>query len=269
MRRVLAIAITSVALVGATIVIEPLAGASTLKPGVPTSVTSKPVMHATFPLQTGNVTVAWKAPKVVKGHTVKATSYLVTCGARKVTTTKTAVTIKGVATAPKTVTCTVVARAGKTSSATAKAKAVTVYTARGAMIFDGVTGTTFTGTAPTIAFSSTAVLTLADDPYTTNANSLGSYGTLSFNGGKLTKLVATSDPAGTDANPVVDVTGVNGLGNVINIGTATNLDVNTGMFTLNAPTDQPSIDWFAAQGLTFTTPGQAYGQFAVVGQSDL
>jgi hypothetical protein len=41
------------------------------------------------------------------------------------------------------------------------------------------------------------------------------------------------------------------------------------MFTLNAPTDQPSVDWFTAQGITFATPGQAYGKFAVVGQSDL
>jgi hypothetical protein len=269
MRRLLAIAITSVALIGAAVVIEPLAGAATLKPGAPTVVTAKPVLHSTFPLQTGSMTVAWKAPKVVKGHTVKATSYLVTCGAKKVTTTKTAVTIKAVATTPKAVTCTVVARAGKTVSAAAKAKAVTVYTARGAMIFDGVTNTTFTGTAPTIAFSSTAVVTLSDDPYTTSANTLGTYGTLSFNGGKLTKLTAASDPASTDANPIVDVTGVDSLGNVINVGTATNLDANTGMFTLNAPTDQPSIDWFAAHGVTFTAPGQAFGQFAVVGQSDL
>ena len=253
----------------AAIVVEPLAGAATLKPGPPTAVTAKPVLHSSFPLQTGNVTVAWKAPKVVKGHTVKATSYLVTCGAKKVTTTKTAVTVKAVATSPKAVTCTVVARAGKTVSATAKAKAVTVYTARGAMIFDGVTGTTFTGTAPTIAFSSTAVLTLSDDPYTTNANTIGSYGTVSFNGGKLTKLAVANDAASTDANPIADVTGVDSLGNVINLGTATNLDANTGLFTLNAPTDQPSIDWFATQGITFTTPGQAYGQFAVVGQSDL
>jgi hypothetical protein len=269
MRRVLAIAVTSVALIGAAIVIEPLAGAATLKPGVPTSVTAKPVLHSTVPLQSGNVTVSWKAPKIVKGHTVKATSYLVTCGTKKVTTTKTAVTIKGVATAPKTVTCTVVAKAGKASSATAKAKALTVYTARGAMFFQGVTGTTLTGTAPTIAFGSTAVLTLNDDPYTSNANALSTYGTLSFSGGKLTKVTVTSNPAGTDANPMLDITGVDSLGNVINIGTAVNLDMNTGLFTLNAPTDQPSIDWFTAQGVTFTTPGQAYGHFTVIGQSDL
>ena len=269
MRRIALMAGGVAVLAASFVLVEPMVGAATLKPGVPTKVKAAVVNHTYVPVQTGAVKVTWTAPKVVKGKTAKATSYFVQCGSVKATTTKTSVVLKNVAKAPKAVTCTVQAKAGKVSNKPVKANAVTVYTGKGAFVMALVPNLSAKVTSPGLNNAGAFLLPTAEDLDTTNALTIGSYGTLTIKGAALKNVTVAEDAASTNDNPIINVTATTAAGKTITVGQARDLNANNFMFTLYAPTDADSVAWYAAQGVTFTTSGQAIGAFTALGASEL
>ena len=166
--------------------------------------------------------------------------------------------------------CTVTAKAGKVVGRSVKTGIVLAYQALGALVLNNFSSNVTPGaTAPALFAAGTAILPMSDDIYTSSANSIGSYGTLTFNGGVLKNVSITPDANGTNANPMFDISGTNGQGATVSVGIAQNLDQTTGFFQLTAPTDTTSLAWFTAQGITFTSAGQVYANVGLAGATDL
>jgi hypothetical protein len=247
------------------------ASAAALKPGKPTKVLARNVVHANIPLDRGNLYVTWVAPKVVKGHFAKPTSYLVRCGSRVATTTKTSVVVKAVAKVPTRVTCSVAARAGKASGLIAKAKPVLTYTATGAFLFTGYMGNTpITTRQPAVSNGFDAALPTTVDPTSATTGPVTCFGSIIINGAEITDIVATPDPNSTPTDPKIDLTAVGGDGTPLVLGTAENLNVPTGLLEVVPPTDPISLQWLKPNiGIDVWGYQSGWIQFAFVGKADL
>ena len=269
MRRTI-VATAALALgLGVGLTTAPSALAAGLRPGRPTNITVSINDYPLYRFANGNVTVRWKPPRVVRGHTGRATSYVVRCGTHRVTTSRTWAVVRSVATRPTSVVCGVQAMAGRLGGALVHAKPVPVYTARGAIVFSNFTAFSIAASRPGANWSGNLWLPLTQDPGKSTASVIDTYGSISLNGAPLTHVSVSIDPASTDISPIIDVSATTDAGTTISMGTAQKFDPKTGMWVMYSPTDSTSLAWFAAQNINFAPGGEAYGGFGMLLQADL